>query len=75
MATTNNQHDTNANKLKTEKKKIQWLENEIRELEYALSTDCINRNNLLCRLQMYRELLGIKQAQITKEYMGIELCI
>lgn len=63
------EHDMNANKLKTEKKKIQWLENEIENLEYVLSSDCFNRNNLLCRLQMYRELLGIKQAQITKEYM------
>lgn len=60
-------HDMNANKLKTEKKKIQWLENEIKNLEYVLSSDCINRNNLLCRLQMYRELLAIKQAQITKD--------
>lgn len=60
-------HDMNANKLKTEKKKIQWLENEIKNLEYVLSSDCINRNNLLCRLQMYRELLSIKQAQITKD--------
>ena len=53
-------HDMNANKLQTEEEKIQWLENEIRELEYALSSDCINRNNKLCRLQMYRELLAIK---------------
>lgn len=53
-------HDMNANKLQTEAEKIQWLENEIRELEYALSSDCIYRNNKLCRLQMYRELLAIK---------------
>lgn len=53
-------HDMNANKLQTEEEKIQWLENEIRELEYALSSDCIYRNNKLCRLQMYRELLAIK---------------
>lgn len=61
------EHDMNANKLKTEKKKIQWLENEIENLEYVLSSDCFNRYNLLCRLQMYRELLAIKQAQITKD--------
>ncbi len=59
-------HDMNANKLKTEKKKIEWLENEIRELEYVLSSDCINRTNLLCRLQMYRELLGIKRAHMVE---------
>ena len=53
-------HDMNANKLQTEEEKIQWLENEIKDLEYALSSDCINRNNKLCRLQMYRELLAIK---------------
>ena len=57
------EHDMNANKLKTEKKKIQWLKNEIENLEYVLSSDCFNRKNLLCRLQMYRELLAIKQAQ------------
>lgn len=53
-------HDMNANKLQTEEEKIQWLENEIKDLEYVLSSDCINRNNKLCRLQMYRELLAIK---------------
>ena len=53
-------HDMNANRLQTEEKKIQWLENEIKDLEYVLSSDCINRNNKLCRLQMYRELLAIK---------------
>ncbi len=59
LTTTNKQHDMNANKLKTEESKIQWLENEIRELEYTLSSDCIYRTNLLCRLQMYREHLGM----------------
>lgn len=53
--------DMNANRLQTEERKIQWLENEIKELEYVLSSDCINRNNKLCRLQMYRELLAIKR--------------
>lgn len=53
-------HDMNANRLQTEERKIQWLENEIKDLEYVLSSDCINRNNKLCRLQMYRELLAIK---------------
>jgi hypothetical protein len=52
--------DMNANRLKTEESKIQWLENEIKDLEYVLSSDCINRNNKLCRLQMFRELLAIK---------------
>lgn len=50
----------NANRLQTEERKIQWLENEIKDLEYVLSSDCINRNNKLCQLQMYRELLAIK---------------
>lgn len=53
-------HDMNANRLHTEERKIQWLENEIKDLEYVLSSDCINRNNKLCQLQMYRELLSIK---------------
>lgn len=53
-------HDMNANRLQTEDEKIQWLENEIKNLEYVLSSDCINRNNKLCQLQMYRELLSIK---------------
>lgn len=66
IVSTIRKHDMNANKLKTEKSKIQWLENEIRELEYALSSDCIHRTNLLCRLQMYRELLGIKRAQMVE---------
>lgn len=52
--------DMNANRLQTEERKIQWLENEIKDLEYVLSSDCINRNNKLCRLQMFRELLAIK---------------
>lgn len=51
----------NANRLQTEEMKIQWLENEIKDLEYALSTDCINKNNKLCQLQMYRELLAMKR--------------
>ena len=55
-------HDMNANRLQTEERKIQWLENEIKDLEYVLSSDCINRDNLLCRLQMYRELLSSKMA-------------
>ena len=55
-------HDMNANRLQTEERKIQWLENEINDLEYVLSSDCINRNNKLCRLQMFRELLFIKMA-------------
>lgn len=55
-------HDMNANKLQTEESKIQWLENEIKDLEYVLSSDCINRDNKLCRLQMFRELLAIKMA-------------
>ena len=53
--------DMNANRLQTEERKIQWLENEIKDLEYVLSSDCINRNNKLCQLQMYRELLAIKR--------------
>ena len=63
-------HDMNANRLKTEKRKIQWLENEIKDLEYVLSSDCINRNNKLCRLQMFRELLGIKRAQMVETSNG-----
>ncbi len=58
-------HDMNANRLKTEEQKIRWLENEIKDLEYVLSSDCINRNNKLCRLQMFRDLLAIKRAQIS----------
>lgn len=58
-------HDMNANRLKTEEQKIHWLENEIKDLEYVLSSDCINRNNKLCRLQMFRDLLAIKRAQIS----------
>ena len=70
MVKTTKEHDMNANKLKTEKRKIQWLENEINELEYVLSSDCFNRKNLLCRLQMYRELLGIKRAQMVETSKG-----
>ena len=53
--------DINANKLQTEEQKIHWLENEIKNIEYILSSDCVNRNNMLCHLQMYRELLAIKR--------------
>lgn len=59
MATTNNQLDMNANRLKTTERKIEWLKNEIKDLEYVLSDDCINRNLKLCMLQMYREHLGM----------------
>ncbi len=52
--------DMNANRLKTEEQKIHWLENEIKDLEYVLSSDCMNRNLKLNQLQMYRELLAIK---------------
>ena len=54
--------DMNANRLQTEERKIQWLENEIKDLEYVLSSDCMNRNLKLCQLQMYRELLSIKMS-------------
>ena len=53
----------NANRLQTEERKIRWLENEIKNLEYVLSTDCIDRNNKLCQLQMYRELLAMKRGR------------
>ena len=59
MTTTNNQLDMNANRLKTTERKIEWLKNEIKDLEYVLSDDCINRNLKLCMLQMYREHLGL----------------
>lgn len=59
MTTTNNQLDMNANRLKTTERKIEWLKNEIKDLEYVLSDDCINRNLKLCMLQMYREHLGM----------------
>ena len=59
-------HGMNANRLHTEDSKIQWLENEIKDLEYVLSSDCINRNNKLCRLQMFRELLAMKRALVEK---------
>lgn len=62
-------HDMNANKLQTEEEKIQWLEHEIRELEYALSSDCVYRTNMLCRLQMYRELLAIKRGSDGKIFV------
>lgn len=56
--------DMNANRLKTEEQKIHWLENEIKDLEYVLSSDCINRNLKLNQLQMYREFLAVKRAQM-----------
>ena len=62
MTTETNQLDMNANRLKTTERKIEWLKNEIKDLEYVLSDDCINRNLKLCMLQMYRELLAIKMA-------------
>lgn len=43
--------DMNANRLHTEESKIQWLEDEIKDLEYVLSS----------QLQMHRELLAIKK--------------
>lgn len=49
----------NANRLKTTERKIEWLKNEIKDLEYVLSDDCINRNLKLCMLQMYREHLDM----------------
>lgn len=51
--------DMNANRLQTEEQKIHWLENEIKDLEYVLSSDCINRNLKLNQLQMYREHLDM----------------
>lgn len=59
MTTTNNQLDMNANRLKTTERKIEWLKNEIKDLEYVLKDDCINRNLKLNQLQMYREHLGM----------------
>lgn len=56
----------NANRLKTEEQKIKWLENEIKDLEYVLSSDCINRNLKLNQLQMYREFLAVKRANYLK---------
>ena len=55
-------YDMNANRLKTEEQKIHWLENEIKDLEYVLSTGCIDRNLKLNQLQMYREFLALKKA-------------
>lgn len=54
-------HDMNANRLQTEERKIHLLENEIKDLEYALSSNCINRNLKLNQLQMYREFLAINR--------------
>lgn len=59
--------DMNANRLKTEEQKIHWLENEIKDLEYVLSSDCINRNLKLNQLQMYREFLAVKRAQMDEK--------
>lgn len=59
MTTETTQLDMNANRLKTTERKIEWLKNEIKDLEYVLSDDCINRNLKLCMLQMYREHLGM----------------
>lgn len=59
--------DMNANRLKTEEQKIHWLENEIKDLEYVLSSDCINRNLMLNQLQMYREFLAVKRAQMEEK--------
>ena len=59
--------DMNANRLKTEEMKIHWLENEIKDLEYVLSSDCINRNLKLNQLQMYREFLAVKRAQMEEK--------
>lgn len=58
--------DMNANRLKTEEQKIHWLENEIKDLEYVLSSDCINRNLKLNQLQMYREFLAVKREQMNE---------
>jgi hypothetical protein len=66
MTTTNNQFDMNANRLKTTERKIEWLKGEIKDLEYVLSTDCINRNLKLCMLQMYREYLGMLEDSSNK---------
>lgn len=66
MPTENNQLDMNANRLKTTERKIEWLKNEIKDLEYVLSDDCINRNLKLCQLQMYREHLGMLEDNSNK---------
>lgn len=66
MTTTNNQLDMNADILKTTEQKIEWLKNEIKDLEYVLSDDCINRNLKLCMLQMYREHLGMLENNTNK---------
>ena len=58
--------DMNANRLKTEEQKIHWLENEIKDLEYVLSSDCINRNLKLNQLQMYREHLDMLKNSTNK---------
>jgi len=66
MTTETNQLDMNANRLKTTERKIEWLKNEIKDLEYVLSDDCINRNLKLCQLQMYREHLGMLEDNSNK---------
>lgn len=58
--------DMNANRLQTEEMKIHWLENEIKDLEYVLSSDCCDRNLKLNQLQMYREHLGMLEDNSNK---------
>ena len=58
--------DMNANRLQTEEMKIHWLENEIKDLEYVLSSDCCDRNLKLNQLQMYREHLDILKNNANK---------
>lgn len=64
--------DMNANRLKTEEQKIHWLENEIKDLEYVLSSDCINRNLKLNQLQMYREHLDMLKNNQTETKLELE---
>ncbi len=64
--------DMNANRLKTEEQKIHWLENEIKDLEYVLSSDCINRNLNLNQLQMYREHLYMLKNNQTETKLELE---
>lgn len=64
--------DMNANRLQTEERKIQWLENEIKDLEYVLSSDCINRNLKLNQLQMYREHLDMLKNKQTEPKLELE---
>lgn len=64
--------DMNANRLKTTERKIEWLKNEIKDLEYVLSDDCINRNLKLCQLQMYREHLDMLENNSTETKLELE---